>query len=90
MAKEVLSLGKDVKNLTNKELNTTIKSLRQKDDKGPLPTKKSDMMTFLRSGRRDQLMYMNMIVIMLTIGTQIRLSFQVCTNDVTCSSYSKI
>ncbi len=42
-AKEILSSGKDVKKLTNKELNTIIKSLRQKDDKGPLPTTKSDL-----------------------------------------------
>ena len=43
MAKEILSSGKDVKKLSNKELNTILKSLRRKDDKGPLPTKKADM-----------------------------------------------
>ena len=43
MAKEILSSGKDIKKLTNKELYTIIKSLRRKDDKGPLPTKKADM-----------------------------------------------
>ena len=43
MKEEILSSGKDVKKLTNKELNTIIKSHRQKDDKGPLPTKKDDI-----------------------------------------------
>ena len=44
IAKEILSSGKDVKKLTNKELNTIIKSLKRKDDKGALPTKKSEML----------------------------------------------
>ena len=43
IAKGILLSGKDVKKLTNKELNTILKSLRRKDDKGPLPTKKADM-----------------------------------------------
>ena len=43
MAQEIFSSGKDIKKLTNKDLYTIIKSLRRKDDKGPLPTKKADM-----------------------------------------------
>jgi len=51
MAQEILSSGKDIKKLTNKELYTIIKSLRRKDDKGPLPTKKADMIELFEKWR---------------------------------------